>query len=309
MRRLTIVLGFIFLFVFAFSRLHLLYGGKFFDVTGNAEWIWQEERLADGFPAAFYATRDFDLPPQRSFTHIKILGDPEYTLYFNGTEVGGRRVGEESALDEFDVSKLARDKKNRMVVAVRSANGVGGLIASIDIAPDFRFMGTGRDWHIVTQWRPDILLRDNGLVLRPMLLGRPPARRWNYLSRRPGVLLAPVKSVLPPKQAIPLHTALAEIRIVEGVAVTAATPVQATAYDFGVGATGRLRLTVGAPSLGPHVISVRFATDRSELSDVEGGVEKFIFAPGETSVVDPQRRVFRYAEVFGSSAKAEVLSQ
>src|ERR1700682_3511084 len=107
-----------------------------------------------------------------------------------------------------------------MVVAVRSANGVGGLIASIDIAPDFRFMGTGRDWHIVTQWRPNILLRDNGLVLRPMLLGRPPARRWNYLTRRPGQLAAPVKSVLPPKEPISLRTALAEIQLVEGFAVT-----------------------------------------------------------------------------------------
>ena len=96
----------------------------------RAQWIWQQHRLAQGDPAAFFATHEFDLPPNRSFTRIKMLGDPEYTLYFNGVAIGGRHVGDDNeALDTYDVSALARDKKNRMVVAVRSANGVGGLIA------------------------------------------------------------------------------------------------------------------------------------------------------------------------------------
>src|SRR5258708_3712834 len=106
MRRLTVALGFLFLFVFAFSRLELLYGDKFYDVpnTGNAQWIWMRLHMSAGDPAAFYATRDFDLPPGRQFTRIKIHGDPEYTLYFNGVEIGGRRVGEDSFLDTYDVS-------------------------------------------------------------------------------------------------------------------------------------------------------------------------------------------------------------
>jgi hypothetical protein len=307
MRRLTRALAVAFLLTFAISRLYLLYGEKFFDVTGTAEWIWMKHRLAEGTPVAFFATRDFDLPPQRLFTRIKILGDPEYMLYFNGTEVGGRRVGEESKLDEFDVSALARDKANRMVVAVRSQNGVGGLIASIDIAPDFRFLGTSRDWHIVTQWRPDILTRDNGTTLAPMLLGRPPSRRWNYLSRQPGLPAQPVTGALAPKEVLVLKTALAGIQIQDGVAVTVATPVQATAYDFGIGATGRLRLTAAAASPSPRVITVRFATDRGELTEVEAAVETFTFAAGETAVIDPQARVFRYAEVFGSTARADLL--
>src|SRR5438132_14426924 len=83
-RRLTIFLSALFLFTFAYSRLQLLYGEKFFEVTasGKAQWIWMQHRLADGNPVAFYATHDFDLPPQRLFTHLKVLGDPEYTLFF-----------------------------------------------------------------------------------------------------------------------------------------------------------------------------------------------------------------------------------
>src|SRR3954468_7431592 len=187
-RRLLIIAAAIFVIVFAVSRLELLYSHKFFDNTGTAQWIWQQNRLAQGDPAAFFATHEFDLPPNRSFTRIKMLGDPEYTLYFNGVAVGGRHVGDDNeALDTYDVSAFARDKKNRMVVALRSANGVGGLIAAIDLTDTFgNFVVTGNDWHIVRRWSDDLLLRDPAAaeITRPQLLGQPPARRWNYLVQR-----------------------------------------------------------------------------------------------------------------------------
>jgi hypothetical protein len=307
-RRFSLGLGFHFLFVFAFSRLELLYGEKFFDVsnTGNGEWIWMPLRMADGTPAAFYATRDFDLPSSRQFTRIKILGDPEYTLYFNGREIGGRRVGEESALDVYDVSNLARDRGNRLVVALRSANGVGALIVSVDLTQEFRnYVVTDRGWHIVPEWRPDILDRDRAPFTKPLLLGRPPARRWNYLSRRPGNPFAPRKDTLAPQESFSFKTRLADIQVKDGVPVTVAIPVAATAYDFGVGATGRLQLTA-PPSATSRVVRVRFTTERSELFDVEGGVETFTFAPGETTVVDPETRIFRYAEVYDRAAASLV---
>jgi hypothetical protein len=309
MRRGTLVLGFLLLFLFAFSRLELLYGQKFFDVTGRAQWIWPQHRMAAEEAVAFYAAHDFDLPPQRLFTRIKILGDPEYTLYFNGTEVGGRRVGEDaSALDVYDVSKLARNGKNRMVVAVRSANGVGGLIAAVDIAPDFlNYIVTGRDWTMFRSWRPDIIVRNDGPPSAPMLLGRPPARRWNYLTRQPGRALPPARAIAPPHEVFPFSTALAEIQVRDGVAVSVPRPIRAIAYDFGIGAHGRLRLT-RAPSTSPaSVTRVRFATERSELFDVEGATVPFVFANEETSVTDPTERVFRYAVVYGSAATADVV--
>src|SRR4051795_5375703 len=76
MRRLSIVFGLLVLFTFAFSRLQLLYSHKFFDNTGRAEWIWVNPRIASGDPQAFFATTDFDLPPNRYFTKIKLAGDP-----------------------------------------------------------------------------------------------------------------------------------------------------------------------------------------------------------------------------------------
>src|ERR1700730_5062560 len=84
MRRLTIALLVLFGLVAASSRLYLLYAHKFFDVTGRAQWIWAQHQLSRDIPVAFFATRNFDLPPNRQFARIKIAGDPEYTLYFNG---------------------------------------------------------------------------------------------------------------------------------------------------------------------------------------------------------------------------------
>src|ERR1041385_4681594 len=90
MRRLTIVLVLGLLFFAAFVHLDRLYSQKFFDVTGTALWIWPGRQLSRAVPVAFFAARDFDLPANRYYTKIKVAGDPEYTLYFNGQEIGGR---------------------------------------------------------------------------------------------------------------------------------------------------------------------------------------------------------------------------
>src|SRR5260370_11035065 len=137
-RRLTIAVLAIFAFVAAYDRLYLLYAHKFFAITGRAQWIWARHEISRNIPVAFFATHNFDLPPNRQFTRIKIAGDPEYALYFNCTHVGVRRMGEQPSLDVYDFSKLARDRGNRLVIAARSANGVGGVIASIDINDDYK---------------------------------------------------------------------------------------------------------------------------------------------------------------------------
>src|SRR6266550_1395229 len=179
-RRLAIAVLAIFAFVAAYDRLYILYGHKFFDVTGRAQWIWARHQISRDIPVAFFATHNFDLPPNRRFAYIKIAGDPEYTLYFNGTQVGGRRMGEETRLDVYDVSKLARDRGNRVVIAARSANGVGGIIASIDVTEEYKNVEpTGSAWNIVRGWRDDLLLRDPPpeLMSSPMPIGRPPIGR------------------------------------------------------------------------------------------------------------------------------------
>lgn len=310
LRGLVILSVSIFIIVGAFSRLQLLYSHKFFDNTGRAQWIWQQNRLADGDPAAFFATREFDLPPNRAFTRIKMLGDPEYTLYFNGVAIGGRHVGDDNeALDTYDVSKLARDTRNRVVVAARSANGVGGLIVSIDLTQEFgNFIVTGGDWHIVRGWRDDLLLRDppTAAITRPQLLGNPPARRWNYLAEREAKPFKPVQRVIAPQNSFDFDTALAEIDVIGGTAVTVSRKTHATAYDFGQ-VSGRARLTLSTLGNTARSVTVRFANQRSELFAVEGPVEHFVFAAGERTIVDEDVRNFRYVTIYGSDATASVV--
>ncbi len=310
MRRLAILAVAVFTVVAAFSRLDLLYSHKFSDNTGRAQWIWPQNRLAEGKPVAFFATRNFDLPPNRSFTRIKMLGDPEYTLYFNGVVVGGRHVADDNeALDTYDVSSLARDKQNRIVVAVRSANGVGGLIASIDLTQEFgNFIVTGGDWHIVRGWRDDLLLRDPpaSQITSPRLLGRPPARRWNYLAQREGKPFAPAHRVIAPRESSEFATALPEIAVIGGTAVTVSRKTNAIAYDFGP-TTGRARLTARGPASVERSVTVRFANDRSELFVVEGDVERFVFAAGERTILDEETRNFRYVTVYGGTASVDVV--
>lgn len=309
-RRLLIIAVAVFLSVAAVSRLELLYSHKFFDNTGTAQWIWQQNRFAQGDPAAFFATYEFDLPPNRAFTRIKMLGDPEYTLYFNGVAIGGRHVGDTNeALDTYDVSTLARDKKNRMVVAVRSANGVGGLIAAIDLTQEFgNFVVTGNDWHIVRRWRDDLLLRDPsaGDIAHPQLLGRPPARRWNYLAQRDAKPFAAAQTVIAPRQSFEFDTALAEIAVIGGTAVTVSRKTHATAYDFGP-VSARARFTIRNVGNAARTVTVRFANDRPELFTVEGAVEQFVFAAGERVILDEDVRNFRYVTVYGNAASVDVV--
>ena len=307
MRRLTIGIAALFVFTAAFTRLDLLYSHKFFDVTGRAQWIWAQTRISSGVPVAFFATRDFDLPADRYFTRIKIAGDPQYTLYFNGREVGGRRTADDMALDVYDVSTLARDGRNRIVVAVRSPNGVGGLLASVDITPEYQNMvPSGSEWTIVRRWGNDLPLRDPPRIWRssPMLLGRPPARRWNFLSARPGKFMRPAQRFVAARQVFRVHTALPVIDILGGVAVVGSRPMEAAVFDFGPVA-GRLRLTNGFDGV-TRAVKVRFANDRAEFQTIEGSVESFVFAPGERTIVDPQERRFRYAMVYGGNAAIEV---
>src|SRR5262245_14443684 len=232
-RRLTIVAVAAVLITFSLSRLWLLYAHKFYDSTGRAEWIWAQHQLSRNTPVAFFATREFDLPPNRYFTRIKIAGDPEYMLWFNGTEIGGRKLGDAKALDVYDVTDLARTNANRMVIGVRSADGVGGIIASIDIAPEVQnVVVTDRSWHVVRRWIDDLMVHDPESWERPMPLGRPPVGRWNFLGRQDARRAGPPHRVVAPSTAFDVKTALAGIEVRAGVAVTVAQPKRATVFDF-----------------------------------------------------------------------------
>src|SRR5688500_2458586 len=83
-KRLGVVVIFILVFTAAFAHLHRVYADKFFGITGRAEWIWAQHRMSSNEPVAFFATRELVLPERRDFTHLKVIGDPEYTIHVNG---------------------------------------------------------------------------------------------------------------------------------------------------------------------------------------------------------------------------------
>ena len=308
MRRLSIVLAAVFIFTFAYTRLDLMYSHKFLDVTGGAEWIWAQHPLSRGIPIAFFITRDFDLPHDRYFTKIKIAADPEYTLWFNGQILASRGGENGDMLDVFDVSKLARDGRNRIVIAARSANGVGGVIAAVDTRPDFHFLETDGAWHIVRRWSDDLPLRDPAQTIEaPLLLGRPPARRWNYLSQRDGEFMKPATRVVLPQQAIRINAALQTINVIGGVAVAGSEPMPGIAYDFTSNVDGRVQLTSAPRSGGSRLVRIRLGYHLTDLTPAEGNIESFVFAPGESAVTDTDIHNFRYVLVYGGEASARAV--
>lgn len=308
-KRLSIALLAIFIFTFAFHRLYLMYAHKFFDVLGpEASWIWAKHPVSRDIPIAFFATREFNLPEDRYFTKIKIAADPEYTLYFNGQMLAGRRGEDGTVLDVYDVSKLARTGRNRIVIAARSANGVGGVIAAVDTRPDFHLLATDSKWNIVRRWRDDLPLRDPppSWLTRPSVLGRPPALRWNYLGTRDGEYLKPAKSVVPPLRAFRVDAALPDINVIGGVAVVGSHRTPGIAYEFPY-RDARVRLETQPGTMGSQRVRVRFANSVSDLAPPEGDLQFFVFAPGERVITEPKEHGFRFVMVYGGDASAKAV--
>jgi hypothetical protein len=310
MKRLTIVLAFVFVFTAAFSHLLDVYSHKFFDRTEPARWIWANQSMSANDPLAFFAAREIDLPPNRVYTRLKILGDPEYTLYLNGREVAGRRLEEESdrTLDYYDLSDLVRTGRNRIVIAVRAPQGVGGLLASIDIAPETEnWIVTDAQWKIYRAWDPLILEYDiAGQSERPMIVGAPPIGRWNYLPIEKRARATPPTKVIEPKTTFFVDGRLPAISTRGGIAVAVANPAKATAFDFGH-AEGRIRVSIDHERGFSRVVPMRFANLRDELGLVEWHIRPIVFAPGEREVTTPEEHGFRYALAFARDVRVGVV--
>jgi hypothetical protein len=310
MARLTAILIVAFVVVAGYARLDRMYSRKFFDVTGRAQWIWAQHQLSADVPLAFFAARDFDLPPNRYYTKVKIAGDPEYTLYFNGREIGGRQFGEErhGALDVYDLSALARDGRNRLLIAVRSHRGVGGVIASVDISPEAEnVVVTDETWRIFRRWSPLLPQRDAGPWQPPLLIGTPPMGRWNYPALTAAQPEPPPQRIDAPVHVFSFITRIPVVQTISGVAVRGSKRVRATAFDFGTIGDGRARLTINYDNGASRQVSVRFANERSELFALEGNMRPFVFAAGERTVIDPEIGHFRYVLVYGGQASADVV--
>lgn len=306
MKRIVVVILLVFAASAVFLQLHLFYSRKFYITTGKAQWLWDQHRIASQRPVVFFAARDFDIPAGVGPVRIKIAADPEYVLYFNGIEMGGRRFRGTGVVDRYDVTKFVRPGSNRIVVSVRSANGVGGLLAAVDLGPVLENMVvTDREWKLFRVFSEELLRRDppGAAWVRPRLLGRPPVGRWDFVTREVEAQPAEARRVVQPLQTIPFDAALPMIRVAGGVAVATSRHARARAFDFGA-VKGWARLEVDP--VGQFVAKVRYVNHPNELP-MMGEVTPLPVAPGERVVIDPEQRRFRYVIVYDTDARATVL--
>ncbi len=309
MKRLTIVLAFIVVFTAAFSHLSAVYSQKFYDRTAPAQLLWARHPMSANEPVAFFAARDVTLPPNRVYIRLKLLGDPEYTLYVNGREIAGRLVGEDRALDYFDLSEVMQTGRNRIVVAVRAPKGVGAFLAALDLAPETEnWVVSDSRWKIYRRWDPLILQYDvAGQWEAPKIIGAPPTGRWNFLEIVKREPESPAESGMAAKQSFELIGLLPSIRTQAGISVAGSVRARARAFDFGP-TRGRVRVTYDRPRGFSRLVQVRFANDPSELGLLELNPRAIVFAPGETTVTTPEEHLFRYAVAFAPDVKIEVLA-
>jgi hypothetical protein len=278
---------------------------KFFITTGEAEWIWVRDPMSREKPVAFFATRDFEVPPGATEVTINIAADPSYTLWFNGARVGAGSFRSDRAIRSHNVTALKRDGKNRIVVACRSDKGAGGLLLSVDFGGMQRNgVFTDRRWRIFRRWDERLLQRDLPGADDPSIrsFGAPPVGRWNYPERRVVTELSDLEHPLQPATVVAFDGRIPETRILSGIAVASARTVPARAFDFGA-VNGQIRVTRTAGDI--EVIRIRYANAQDELAK-EGTIVPLVFAPGESSVTDASRTAFRYVIVYGASGEVVV---
>ncbi len=151
--------------------------------TAGASWIWAADSAIDDGPEIFYAVRDLALDFQPTAAEIEILADEEYWLSVNGSSVGAGRWSPEAMLDRYDIAGLLRRGSNRLLVELRSARGVGGLIARLEASGEGEppvMVGTDESWRIVRRHDRSLLLADGPLPAgrAPRVWGPAPLGRW-----------------------------------------------------------------------------------------------------------------------------------
>lgn len=287
---------------------HRFFENRFENQTGKAQWIWQEHRLSSRDPVAFYATRAFTLPEQREFVRIKVAASPAYTLYFNGREIGGG-ARRDVTLDVFDVTQYAQTGTNRIVASVRSGDGVGGFLAAVDLGPTLmNAVVTDESWNIFPGWHDEIAIRNpRGVAPEPpLVLGEPPFGAWDYPPSADGKTYGDARFIGYPVSRTKIESALPEIRTAGGVVIATLRPAQATVFDFGGMVYGRPRIET-APG-DTRLVRVRYLPALESL-DPAAATESLVLGAGESSVIDPEPRHFRYAVVYATDADATLVTE
>lgn len=280
---------------------------KFELQTGRADWIWIDHPFDERMPVAFFAVRDVEVPPDPPLVRLRVACDADWTLYLNGVEIGGGASAAAPVLYSFDLAEVVRKgETNRLTVALRSASGVGGFLATIDYAPlRENDVVTDGSWQLCRRWTEGLTTGETACEEQPLILGSPPFGRWNYPSSKRGEPYAQQDGeVVGAQPGADASIARREIRVIDGLAVESSTAIPARVFEFGV-VEGRGRVVLPGPAAELTVIEVRYANETAELA-VARDSALFVFAPGESEVTDPIARSFRLMAVADPRATAVV---
>ncbi|HVS13091.1 MAG TPA: hypothetical protein VMV46_04145 [Thermoanaerobaculia bacterium] len=157
--------------------------------TGSAEWIWTPA-AEPGMPLAFVAAVDFEVGTIPETAELRLLVDPEYLVWINGTWIGGGRYRLGQELDVWEVAERLQTGPNRVAIAARSPFGAGGLLAALVADPAAGggtvLVESDARWRVFDRRIPGVIegwtLLDGGTA--PRVWGRPPIGRW--VRPRPG---------------------------------------------------------------------------------------------------------------------------
>ena len=148
--------------------------------NAGAAWIWGLPRGEHGAPTAIFAAKDFELPFKPLRAEIEITADEEYHLMVNGRGVAAGRY--RGRLDAYPIGRILRRGGNRIVVELRSARGVGGLLVRLHVSG-----ANGQSATIVSDGSWRIMRRFVRGFSRPTsahwgepvrVWGTPPTGRW-----------------------------------------------------------------------------------------------------------------------------------
>jgi len=155
--------------------------------TARAEWIWAAGMEA-GRPLAFVAAVDFEVETVPARAEVRVLVDPEYELYLNGTWVGAGAWELGGTLDVWEVAERLQPGANRLAVIARAPYGVGGLLAAVIADPEasteLALAASGRSWRIYAERPAGVLEGWSALdashaePAEPLVWGAPPIGRW-----------------------------------------------------------------------------------------------------------------------------------
>ena len=261
--------------------------------TAAARWIWKPIDHLDHNPTAFYAVRDFDLasPPARA--RLMITADEEYVVTLNSKRIGAGAFEPGAPLDVYEVGPLLLPGGNRLLVELRSADGAGGLLASlVDERTGRQIVGTGERWRILPAhqlglprgWTPA------GSGEPAFAWGFPPVGRWG----RPRV--GAPRPLLDEEMGPPVPAAsLLPVSLPAGLA-EGRPPGSPILYDWGRTVEGYLALEVPpAKDLGMALL----LTGETPPDPLMARPAAVLVMPGQPEWLDASPRRFRYALLMG----------